>query len=102
VTKLRNKYKPYEAKRLLCASYDLFLADDRVLPLLPKLLGKEFYKKKKYFERDLLFPNVSIPVFRIPTPIDLASPKKLKEEIETAISSAYLFLASGPCQYGFL
>lgn len=48
ISKLRKKYKEYEAKRLLCNSYDLFLADDRVLPLLPKLLGKTFFAKKRY------------------------------------------------------
>ncbi len=48
VTKLRQKYKPHEAKRQLCAGYDWFLADERVVPLLPKLLGKSFFDKKKY------------------------------------------------------
>ena len=48
VSKLRDNYKPYEAKRKLCASYDMFLADDRVVPLLPRLLGKKFYETKKY------------------------------------------------------
>ena len=47
ISKLRNNYKPHEAKRKLCDSYDLFLADARVLPLLPKLLGKTFFKKKR-------------------------------------------------------
>jgi len=47
VSKLRQKYKPYEAKRQLCFSYDFFLADERVLPLLPPLLGKVFFDKKK-------------------------------------------------------
>jgi ribosome biogenesis protein UTP30 len=47
ISKLRNEYKPFEAKRQLCQMYDLFLADDRVVPLLPKLLGKKFYETKK-------------------------------------------------------
>lgn len=44
VTKLKTKYKPYEARRKLLAEYDIFLADDRVMNLLPGLLGKVFYK----------------------------------------------------------
>lgn len=40
VSKLRTKYESAEAKRALCAAYDLFLADERVLPSLPKLLGE--------------------------------------------------------------
>lgn len=39
LSKLRTKYESAEAKRALCAAYDLFLADERVLPSLPKLLG---------------------------------------------------------------
>ncbi|QDS72865.1 hypothetical protein FKW77_007358 [Venturia effusa] len=44
VSKLKTKYKPYEARRKLLAEYDIFLADDRVINLLPGLLGKVFYK----------------------------------------------------------
>jgi hypothetical protein len=39
VSKLKKKYHPYEAKRELCAAYDIFLADARILPMLPPLLG---------------------------------------------------------------
>jgi ribosome biogenesis protein UTP30 len=46
-SKLRGKYESHEAKRKLCAAYDLFLADDRILPSLPKLLGKQFFKRRK-------------------------------------------------------
>ena len=38
-SKLRTKYESHEAKRNLCAAYDLFLADERILFSLPKLLG---------------------------------------------------------------
>jgi hypothetical protein len=31
VSKLKTKFKQYEAKRVLCSSYDLFLADDRLV-----------------------------------------------------------------------
>lgn len=47
VTKLRQKHKPYEAKRQLCSSFEVFLADARVIPVLPALLGKHFFEKKK-------------------------------------------------------
>ena len=40
VSKLRTKYESHEAKRQLCNSYDLFAADERILPSLPKLLGE--------------------------------------------------------------
>ena len=42
VSKLKGKYEPFEAKRQLCNSYDLFIADDRVVPSLPKLIGTTY------------------------------------------------------------
>ena len=39
VSKLKTKYEAHEAKRALCGEFDLFCADERVLPQLPKLLG---------------------------------------------------------------
>ncbi|KAF9974988.1 hypothetical protein BGZ73_001481 [Actinomortierella ambigua] len=79
VSKLRDKYKPYEAKRQLCASYGLFLADARVIALLPKLLGKTFFLKKKQ-----------------PIPVDMTR-GDLKKEIARAIGSTYMHQTSGTC-----
>ena len=39
LSKLKTKYEAHEAKRRLCGEYDFFVADDRILPSLPKLLG---------------------------------------------------------------
>ena len=47
LSKLRTKYESHEAKRQLCASYDVFLADERIVPSLPKLIGKSFFKRRK-------------------------------------------------------
>lgn len=79
VSKLRAKYAEHEAKRKLCGSYDLFLADDRIICLLPKLLGKTFFKKKKH-----------------PIPVDLQG-KSWGEKIKQACDSTYLYLGGGPC-----
>ena len=80
VDKLRLKYKPYESKRILCGSYDLFLADERVLPILPKLLGKTFFDKKRH-----------------PIPVNLTK-TNLKRELERTIQSTFLHLSSGCCK----
>ncbi|XP_041431367.1 ribosomal L1 domain containing 1 L homeolog isoform X2 [Xenopus laevis] len=45
--RLKKEYKPYEAKRRLLASFDLFLSDARIRRFLPSLLGKHFYKAKR-------------------------------------------------------
>lgn len=47
VEKLKGKFKGYEEKRMLLKENGLFLADERVVPLLPALLGKKFFQAKK-------------------------------------------------------
>ncbi|OAY57627.1 ribosomal L1 domain-containing protein 1 [Manihot esculenta] len=79
LSKLKTDYRPFEAKRKLCDSYDMFFADKRVIPLLPKMLGKQFFKKKK-----------------IPVAVDLKH-KNWKEQIEKTCGSALLFLRTGTC-----
>ena len=47
LSKLRANYKTFEAKRNLCDGYDLFIVDRGIVPMLPRLLGKTFFTKKK-------------------------------------------------------
>ncbi len=47
ICKLKTNYKSFEAKRRLCSNYDIFLADKRLYQVLPRLLGKKFFDKKK-------------------------------------------------------
>ncbi|XP_057485375.1 uncharacterized protein LOC130771728 [Actinidia eriantha] len=79
LSKLKSDYRPFEAKRKLCDSYDMFFVDKRVVHLLPKLAGKQFFKKSK-----------------IPVPVDLTH-KNWKEQIERACTSALLYLRTGTC-----
>lgn len=43
VAKIKARYKSYESRRQLLAEHEVFLADDRIITLLPKILGKAFY-----------------------------------------------------------
>jgi len=79
LSKLMTDYRPFEAKRKLCNSYDLFLVDQAIVLLLPSLLGKQFFKKRK-----------------IPVQVDLKK-KNWKEQIEKACCSALLYLRTGTC-----
>ena len=79
ISKLKANYKAHEQKRKLCDSYDMFLADDRVLPLLPKLLGKNFFKKKKQ-----------------PVAVDLTK-KDWVAQIQRAVGATYLHVSGGTC-----
>ena len=55
LAKLRAKTKTFEEKRRLCDTYDVFFADKRIIPLLPKVIGKKFFDKKKF-----VCPNPSL------------------------------------------
>jgi ribosome biogenesis protein UTP30 len=48
IEKLKGKFKPFEARRMLLKENGLFLADERIVPLLPKLLGVKWFEAKKY------------------------------------------------------
>lgn len=81
IEKLKNNYKTYEAKRKLCDGFDLFLADKRILPMLPKLLGKQFFKKRRH-----------------PVPVDIArSAIGLQHNVYAARDSTQLLIGEGPC-----
>jgi len=42
--KLVARYKSFEQRRQLLSEHDVFLADERIIARLPKVLGKVFYK----------------------------------------------------------
>eukprot|EP00466_Bigelowiella_natans_P020432 jgi/Bigna1/53779/estExt_Genewise1Plus.C_240034 len=79
VSTLRTDYRQYEDKRNLMATYDLFFADDRIIPLLPPLIGKKFFTRGKQ--------PISICLSRS----DMAG------KIASARDSTYLYLRGGPC-----
>ncbi len=97
--KLRTSYARFEQRRELLATYDLFLADDRILPMLCKVgltdvlysriaaqlrpgasqtLGKTFFSRKKQ-----------------PVPIKMTRRGALHAAIARARASTSMFLPSG-------
>jgi len=72
---LKVEYKTFESKTALSHLYDHFLVDARIIRLVPKFLGKPFYKRKKF-----------------PVQIKLDS-KDLVKEVEKALSTSCLALA---------
>ncbi|PPQ88384.1 hypothetical protein CVT25_011263 [Psilocybe cyanescens] len=79
IEKLKGKFKPFEARRMLLKENGMFLADERIIPLLPKLLGSKWFEAKKQ-----------------PIPVCLTR-KDLKGELERAISSTYMNQNQGTC-----
>lgn len=78
--KLRTQYHEFKDRRQLLSQFDLFLADDRILPMLTKALGKTFLKVKKQ-----------------PVPIKLERRSSLAAQIARARDSAFLCGSYGDC-----
>lgn len=76
---LAADYRPFEARRRLVDSHDLFFADRAILPLLPRLLGKNFFKKKK-----------------LPLALEL-SRSGWPEQLRACLCSTFLHVRSGSC-----
>jgi len=72
---LKVEYKQYESKLSLVKRYDIFLADTRIMRLIPKFLGKPFYARKKF-----------------PVPINLRA-DNLKQEVQKGIDTVILPLS---------
>lgn len=75
---LRKKHARYEQRRLLLQKYDVFMADDRILPMLCKSLGKDFFKAKKQ-----------------PIPINITRKQALPFNILQTLQATFLYISSG-------
>ena len=51
---LKLEYKEFESKRNLVGMYDVFLADERIIRLLPSQLGKHFFKRKRFAQLSMV------------------------------------------------
>ncbi|KAG6519924.1 hypothetical protein ZIOFF_016953 [Zingiber officinale] len=79
LSEIRSRCRTPEARRSLAASHDLFLADRRLIPLLPSLLGDPFFSKKKKGNH------------RTPVPLDLSIPS-WPEDLQQACGSTKFHL----------
>lgn len=77
---LRKKHAQYSQRRELLKKYSVFMADDRILPMLTACLGKDFFKAKKH-----------------PIPVDITRKTSLPLVIHKALSSTFLHLSEGDC-----
>ncbi|MCJ1418262.1 hypothetical protein MMC32_004609 [Xylographa parallela] len=95
--KLGKRYKSFESRRQLLSEHDVFLADDRIITRLPKLLGKIFYGGSKRPVPVNLQPYKPKGDVASTIPKDsgkklVASPILVTKEVETAISCAQIHL----------
>ncbi|KAL6719924.1 proteasome-interacting protein cic1 [Lecanora helva] len=104
VQKLEKKYHSFESKRQLRDSFDIFLADDRIITYLAKILGKIFYKitTKRPIPVRLEVPNskpkknVALPSTKLRKESSdsktIVSTPQFAKEIERTLSTAQLHL----------
>lgn len=82
VSKLKGKFAPYEARRNLLDSHDVFLADERVSALMPSLLGSKWLAKKS----------------KVPLPVNVTRTRHIKAELEKAVGATHFTPATrGSC-----
>ena len=77
---LRKKHGKFEQQRALLHRFDVFMADDRVLPMLCKALGKNFFATKKQ-----------------PIPVQLTRKTSLPLVIMQSLRSTFWYLSEGTC-----
>ena len=77
---LRTKHKSFAQKRVLLDRFDVFFADDRILPMLSKAIGGKFFEKKKQ-----------------PIPVKLSRKEALPFAVQKCLSSTFMYLSAGTC-----
>lgn len=77
---LRKKHGSFEQQRALLHRFDVFMADDRILPMLGKSLGKHFFAVKKQ-----------------PIPVPLGRRTTLPVVILQSLRSTFWYLSEGTC-----
>lgn len=100
ISKLKKKFSQYEAQRKLYSEHDIFLADDRIITMLPKTLGKTFYKSTA---KRPIPVNISAPAARTDgkriarakgdDKTGAASAAAISKEVEKALSSALVHIS---------
>lgn len=109
VAKIKARYKSYESRRQLLAEHEVFLADDRIITLLPKILGKTFYdhsskrpipvnfqpsksqRKESTSSGTLLITQSHPPGSN--SAVSVATPVHFVREIERTLSCAQVYLS---------
>ncbi|KAL7567546.1 hypothetical protein ACA910_000151 [Epithemia clementina (nom. ined.)] len=77
---LRKKHKEFKQRRVLMSRYSIFMADDRIVPMLMNALGKKFWEAKKH-----------------PIPIRITRKDSLPQLIRSALRATYITLNTGTC-----
>jgi len=80
LSSLKKKYGAYASRRELIHQFDIFLVDDRILPMLAKLLGQNFFKAKKQ-----------------PVPVTITRKEALPLAVERCLRATFMYINPGTC-----
>ncbi|KAL8901281.1 MAG: hypothetical protein Q9192_000642 [Flavoplaca navasiana] len=101
LSKIKARYKSFESRRQLLIDHDVFLADARVITMLPKILGKIFYQSPKkpipvslepYKQTNASGKRVT-PKAADENTKTLAPPLQVAKEIEKTVNCALVHLS---------
>lgn len=104
LSKLKAKYHTFESRRQLLSEYDIFLADERIAPYLPKVLGTVFFKgtTKRPIPIIIAAPNrvdgkrpEKKRISKDERQATVGSPAFVAKEIEAALNSVPVSLKPG-------
>ena len=77
---LRTKHNRYQQRRELLERFDIFLCDDRILPMVGKAIGKNFFEAKKQ-----------------PIPLKLTRKEALPFAVQRTLSATFMYISAGVC-----
>ncbi|KAF3937418.1 hypothetical protein ABW19_dt0207675 [Dactylella cylindrospora] len=100
-SKLKTHYKTFETRRQLERSHDIFLADDRIITLLPNLLGKSVYGRSAKVPIPIKLSKIETPgkdSESVPKVKLQADAERLQKEIEKAVKGTYFIPSPSPTQ----
>merc|ERR1740121_3186062 len=79
--KLGKNYGTLEAKKALCEAFDLFLCDASIADVIPRSLGRIFYKERH----------------KIPIPVNITLAGNPDEHIKKVMRGTTVRIPAGPC-----
>lgn len=77
---LRTKHNRYQQRRELLERFDVFLCDDRILPMVGKAIGKNFFEAKKQ-----------------PVPLKLTRKEALPFAVQRTLRATFMYISAGVC-----
>lgn len=99
ISKLKSRLKSKKELDKFSKSYDMILADSRVIDLLPTILGSSFYKSGKNMPVPIRLAILDESIMKAERKVleDKIDPKAVKYQVKSITKSAALAIVPGTC-----